>query len=66
MWGRRKNSDVVAASLRETQVARQMIAESGLLLDDIEGELLQILSGGARADMDALREAIATMELQPA
>jgi len=51
--------------MKETQAARQMIDESGLLLDDIEGELLQILSGGARADMDALREAIAKLDVQP-
>jgi hypothetical protein len=64
MWGRRKTRDVVEASLKETQAARRMITESGVLLDDIEGELLQILSGGARADLDALRQAIDKFEHQ--
>lgn len=62
MWGRRKKDDVVMASLAETQVARSMIDESGELLIDIETELLQILSGGARADMAAIRQMIDTME----
>jgi hypothetical protein len=62
MWARRKKNDVVAESLKETQVARRMIAESGVLLDDIEGELLEILSGGARADMAAVRQIIETLE----
>lgn len=64
MWGRQKKTDVVAASLKETQAARRMIAESGVLLDDIEGELLQILSGGARADMEAMRKALEKLEHQ--
>ncbi len=50
------------ASLAETQVARTMIDESGELLTDIEAELLLILSGGARADMAAIRQLIDTME----
>lgn len=62
MWGRRKKDDVVMASLAETQVARSMIDESGELLTDIETELLQILSGGARADMAAIRQLIDTIE----
>jgi hypothetical protein len=62
MWGRRKKDDVVMASLAETQVARTMIDESGELLTDIETELLQILSGGARADMAAIRQLIDTIE----
>lgn len=62
MWGRRKKDDVVVASLAETQVARTMLAESGELLTDIETELLQILSGGARADMAAIRQLINTLE----
>ena len=39
-----------------------MIDESGELLTDIETELLQILSGGARADMAAIRQLIDTIE----
>jgi hypothetical protein len=62
MWGRGKKDDVVMASLAETQVARTMIDESGELLTDIETELLQILSGGARADMAAIRQLIDTIE----
>ena len=62
MWGRRKKDDVVMASLAETQVARTMIDQSGELLTDIETELLQILSGGARADMAAIRQLIDTIE----
>jgi len=62
MWGRKKNDDVVAASIAESHKARAMIAESGDLLVDIEAELLSILSGGARADMAAVREMIDTLE----
>lgn len=58
MWLRRKNKDVVSESLAETQVVRSMLSESGDMLTDIEGELMQILSSGARKDIEAVREFI--------
>jgi hypothetical protein len=58
MWMRRKSKDVVAQSIAETQVVRSMLSESGELLTDIEGELMEILSTGARADIAAVRQLI--------
>lgn len=62
MWGRRRKHDIVADSIAETQTARTMIDQSGDLLVDIESELLQILSGGARAEMAAVRKLINKIE----
>lgn len=58
MWMRRKSKDVVAQSIAETQVVRSMLSESGELLTDIEGELMEIISTGARADIAAVRQLI--------
>lgn len=51
MWGRKSASEIVNASITETQTARGLIDEGGAMLSQLESELAQVLSTTGLAAM---------------
>jgi hypothetical protein len=52
MWGKRRQNDIVAASMQEAQKVRSMLSESSDLLDDIGRDLNHVLTAASRALLD--------------